>query len=391
MRTRVLSSIICVLAAAPAARANLAQSRPYPAVIGDVGASAPSALRVTGEQLTFSCSDERGRPLCRFEALYTFRNQTSSPAAADAVFLGVDAGELRVTQDGRPIGRELDASMQRTVDATLARGERRPGTQLTSAGLRIALERGRTARVSVAGRIAPGRYFQAGYDIPLPRTRHMLLGASPPRSNTFHLEYLISPIRSWGSPAPEIAVSVSYPRAWKLSVRATGGPTERPDATRANAGRRRVVESFRVAGQSVDKLWLEIQAPPPLPFHGGPFAGVGGNLDDSGGLRARFGYEIAAPEWLLLSLAVDTNFRDDVVLAPGVEAASRSFAGIIPSVGLGLGLPVRLVEERRVGLRVQLTVHWPILGWITCFDVYPGRGFSEPRRFQVGMLAQIGL
>ena len=71
--------------------------------------------------------------------------------------------------------------------------------------------------------------------------------------------------------------------------------------------------------------------------------------------------------------------------------ASTPSVLILPSLGFGLGMPVRVVEERRVGLRVQLTVQWPVLGWVTCFDIYPGQGFSEPRRFQVSMLAQIGL
>ena len=79
------------------------------------------------------------------------------------------------------------------------------------------------------------------------------------------------------------------------------------------------------------------------------------------------------------------------MLTPGLELATRSFMVIIPSLGIGAGMPIRLVDDRRVGIRAQVTVHWPLLGWVTCFDVYPGPGFSEPRRFQVAMLAQIGL
>jgi hypothetical protein len=93
----------------------------------------------------------------------------------------------------------------------------------------------------------------------------------------------------------------------------------------------------------------------------------------------------------VISLALDASFRDDLVLAAGAEAATRSYAAIIPSLGVGLGVPLRLYPERQVGLRAQLTVHWPFLGWVTCFDVYPAADLSAPRRFQVALLAQLGL
>jgi len=391
MRRLLLAAALLLAALPGAARANLAQSRPRPGVLGGAATSGPTPIRVVAEELEFRCASEHRLPVCRFEARYRFRNPAPTPQAADAVFYGVDATELRALQDGRPIGRELPAIERRQVGQELARGSdvlASPGGRVSRAGLRIELPAGGTALVAVEGRIAPGRYFEAGYQISVPRARHLLLGSAAPRSNLFHLEYLVSPIRTWG-PAPEIAVSVSYPRSWQLQVLARPGSLLRPERSAAGG---RLVERFRIEGARVDTLTLAMEVPPPLPFNGGLLLGIGGNLDDSGGLRARFGYEIAAPEWLLLSLAVDTNFRDDVVLAPGIEAATPSILGIIPSLGVGLGAPVRLVErDRRVGLRVQLTVHWPILGWVTCFDLYPGQGFDEPRRFQVAMLAQIGL
>ncbi len=275
--------------------------------------------------------------------------------------------------------------------------------------------------------MAPGRYFSPSYTLPVPRSRHLLLGGKPERSQAFHLDYLISPIRSWG-PAPAIALTIRRPARWDVALRClrrapvpvasppasppASGPASAslsasaparlplralrpalyaacPEARRAEEGST-LVERLTLPGEEVDELNLELRLPPRIFYNGGILAGIGGNLDDSGGLRARFGYEIAAPEWLLFSLSVDTNFKDDVVLTPTFEAATPSLL-FLPSLGLGVGMPVRLVEERRVGVRVQLSVHWPVLGWVTSFDIFPGQGFSEPRRFQVSMLAQIGL
>jgi hypothetical protein len=395
--------LLLLALAAPPARANIAQARPNPALLDGPRLDGASALRVLGEELELDCEEERGEPICRFTARYRFVNPSPTRQVALAAFYGVRTSELELVQDGRAVGRQLTAEQAQRLDRAAATG--RGLGDVTRAGMELSVEAGRTALVTVRGRMAPGRYFSPSYALPVPRSRHLLLGGKPERSNRFHLDYLIAPIRSWG-PAPAIAVTIRRPARWELALgcpRGSAGdslegararplaprPTTCPAIRREHDGRR-VVERLTIAGGEVDELNLAIELPPRLLWNGGVLAGIGGNLDDSGGLRARFGYEIAAPEWLLISLSVDTNFRDDLVLTPTIEAATPSVL-ILPSLGLGVGMPVRLVEDRRVGVRVQLTVHWPILGWVTCFDIFPGQGFSEPRRFQVSMLAQIGL
>ena len=396
MRTSLLLLGLAALAAP--AHANIAAPRPNPAVVGGPLLDAQgNPLRVKGEQLSFDCELEGGQPICRFTARYQFVNASSTRQAVLAAFRGVRTTELQIVQDGRAIGRQLSANDRLRFTQAVRRGE----DDVLLAGMQLDVEPHRTALVTVTGRMTPGRYFQPGYDLPAVRTRHIFLGSRPERSNVYNLEYLISPIRTWG-PAPEIAVTLRHPASWELrlscrprepasqSTRSrSAGDWSCPAARREREGGR-VVQTLTVSGEAVDTLGLAIEPPERLLFHGGPILGIGGNLDDSRGLRARFGYEIALPRWLMLSLALDTNFQDDLVLAPGIEAATPSVL-ILPSLGLGLGLPIRLVEERRVGLRVQLTVQWPLLGWVTSFDIYPGQGFSDPRRFQVSMLAQFGL
>jgi hypothetical protein len=62
----------------------------------------------------------------------------------------------------------------------------------------------------------------------------------------------------------------------------------------------------------------------------------------------------------------------------------------IPSLGLGVGVPVRVLPEASTGIRLQLTVQWPLVGFVTSFDIYPGLDTSDPRMFQAGMFAQFG-
>jgi hypothetical protein len=71
---------------------------------------------------------------------------------------------------------------------------------------------------------------------------------------------------------------------------------------------------------------------------------------------------------------------------PMVTAATDSIFVIIPSVGLGVGVPVQLAPDLRVGGRVALDVHFPLIGFVAALDLYPTAGL-----YQVSLLGQVGL
>lgn len=110
----------------------------------------------------------------------------------------------------------------------------------------------------------------------------------------------------------------------------------------------------------------------PVMRFGGPFVGLGGsaqlpNRQGDGRFRLRAGYEIARPRFLIHSVAVETTFRDLFVI-PATELAVASFWGLAHSAGVGV--PVRL-DDPTVGVRFQVGLHAPVLGFLLALDVFP--------------------
>jgi hypothetical protein len=135
-------------------------------------------------------------------------------------------------------------------------------------------------------------------------------------------------------------------------------------------------------------LHLEISTEKSRDF-GGLLLGVGGATGSTGGVRGRIGWQFGAPDWLLYSLTLDTDFQHRVIVAPLVEAASPMIV-IVPSLGFGLGVPVQVAPETRVGARLQFDLHFAPIGFVTSVDIYPSKG-SSPGYTQATFLFEVGL
>ncbi|MEW5737614.1 MAG: hypothetical protein AB1938_01745 [Myxococcota bacterium] len=377
-----LCVVITVLWVSPA-WANLAASRPVPAVASSLE-SPGTALAVTAEALSITCEEVRREPACTFTAVYTVENPTDTQQSALAAFAGVRAEAVRVTRDGVAIDRPLtDEERERlSLGRTLARQE-----VVERRGVEMTLEPGASTRLSVTGRLNPGRYFVASYTESPVTTRHPLLGSEVPRSDTFHLDYLVSPLRTWAK-QPMVQVTLSLPSAWvtRVHVLSVGGAREVEPALTAKAGV--TVRDFTLDGARDEELKVAFELPPRRFFNGGVLLGVGGVFDSGARLRLRAGYQVAAPHWWLYSLVGETDARSEVLVVPSIEVATPSLLVVIPSAALGLGVPVRLAPDVRAGLRVQGSLHWPYVGVALALDLFPGAAANVA---QFSLLASVGL
>ncbi len=123
--------------------------------------------------------------------------------------------------------------------------------------------------------------------------------------------------------------------------------------------------------------------------NGGALLGLGGAFGDTGGFRLRLGWEIAAPSWLLYQVSAETNLRGAWTVTPLVLAASTPIV-IIPSFGLGLGLPIVVRPETRVGVRLQLEAQILPVGFVASCDFWPAKS-GAPGYTQWTLLGQIAL
>ena len=121
--------------------------------------------------------------------------------------------------------------------------------------------------------------------------------------------------------------------------------------------------------------------------NGGPFLALGGTID--AGFRGRLGYEIALDEFVLVSVAVDTDFERQVIVTPVVEVASWGMV-LVPSLSLGAGVPIRVTDHAdypsAVGVRLESSATFYSVAFVATLDIWPVDG-----SYALSLLGRIGL
>ena len=398
--TKWLLALAGVLIAGDAA-ANVLVARTRAAVYGDVVTPAGTTLEVQDEKLSLACTERDHKPVCSFEAVYTVVNPTAKDESVVAAFFGLRTSGVRVKVNGRIGKQELTTKDNEALDLAVrghddeAKRDRgwfyRRGFEadrLDRVGFRLAVAAKQRAEVVVTGEMAPEPSRTAFGSWPPVKVRHAAI-ANDPAETSFVLEYLVGPIRTWAK-APRITVKITAPSAWTVTADATrrddAPPAPLPHEVREKDDELQL--DFELDGNTVDSLTLDVDVPHERPNRGGLLVAIGGNLDDSGGLRARLGYEFSFPDWALYALHIDSDFSDELVVAPYVGFASPSILVIVPSFGAGIGVPIRIFPEATVGIRLQADLQWPLLGLVATFDIYPAVDADDPLAFQAALMAQ---
>jgi hypothetical protein len=145
---------------------------------------------------------------------------------------------------------------------------------------------------------------------------------------------------------------------------------------RVRRRRSRVMDEVEEFPICVGRLW-----------HGGPLVGIGAGFEPRARLRLRAGYELSSSRFTVHGLAVETDVRHQVLVVPYTDVGSPNVFIIAPSVALGVGGPLRVWPDFRAGVRVQLTLSWPIVSLIGAFDAFP-RMRDEPTLYYGAFLTQ---
>lgn len=307
-----------------------------PTVYAEGGAQPLPVAYVSGD-VTLTCRERSASSLeCDLRAVHRLRSTASEPLEVKLDPTEPVCTSARHTFDGRP------SSPSRPYGGPHA----------------LVLEPGRTHVFETRGQVRLGVppswiLFHAL------EVRHLLLGEVPATNAAFSLR--LAP------PGPNFAetgrarVRVTLPEGWSFA--GSGG------------------RAFAADLAEHDALRIEHDAPLAF-FHGGPLVGLGGELDE--GFRARLGYEIGFHELGIAGLDADFDFDGVAVVSPRVEFALPQIA-ILPSLGAGLGVPVRIADETQVGGRLQLTATI-FASFVTSLDYYPKDDFWEAT-----MLGVVGL
>lgn len=368
MRVNVLVSLLlAVLGLAPPARANVAaQSRP-PDPSGSVAVQSGTSIAVDREQLEIVCDEPGGEPRCRFTASYFLRNTGAAPADAVAGFWGA-AENVSLQHGGRSDRVLSDAEIEGIARAFRALEAPPENMQKpTPVGIDLALGAGERSTLIARGNLPFGWAGGRGYETEAVYARHQLFQPSAPQSTKLVVSYYLAPIRSFRSVGP-ITVEIRHPSHWtpRVLLEATDGSTRELEP---QDGR------VTLDPQRAKLLHIYFDHSPTL-HPGGPLFGIGGAFGNGGGFRLRGGWEIAAPAWLFHSITAETDASELFIVTPLIEATTPQVL-IIPSLGFGVGMPVRIEPETAVGARLQATLSVFKLGAVASFDWFPRGNAGE--------------
>lgn len=377
-----LASALCVfflLALAP----SQAQASPAGALWSGPVLPEGSRLRVASEAVSFVCSGPPAKATCAVESHSVLQNLGTESVSETVVFYALNSEDTVHKIDGlaaSPI--KVDpAIVFSQIDAPDMGFLRAEEAVRTGASVKVPAG-GRVEIVTTCKLLLTGGIPQdLPLTIPALAARHPLLHTGEMNDVLRLVQYLASPVSTWGD-GHELTVRVHRPSSWALfgDLLFRGESEERTAVTRSESASGSDTEvTFAHKGHPPARsraalARLSFEVPNPLPLHGGPFVAVGGTLGrgvDLEGIRARVGYEIAAPRWLFESLSLESDFRRRVVLTPAVEAMTPQLF-FIPALGLGVGVPVQLAPKATVGARIQASAQIFFVGLTVTVDIYPG-------------------
>ena len=339
----------------------------------------PTSLLVEHEDLSFRCDGDD----CAFQAVYHVLNPTDAREEVLGAFYGIRSDALTAPADGADARRTLSPEQLRAIDDAVAVFD--PDLahdDVTRQGFFLGVDAHARATLVFAGHML-SVVFDTRSDIlgefgfPPLETRHLWLGTQARRDTTDEYAYALSPIRSWaGSPSIDVTVRCPSARFWAA---------DQPGWIAGDDGGTFVARRT-IAASDASTLRFRVVHPGTTVLNGGPMVGLGGRLD-AGEFRGRLGYEGALPWWVIWSASVETNFKGTTTIVPLGEVATPDIIFLIPSLGLGAGVPVQIRSGAgtHVGARMQLTVSFPVLSMVLPVDVFPGASSDV---WQVGLFGQ---
>jgi len=244
----------------------------------------------------------------------------------------------------------------------------------------------------ITGIVPLGRFHEPrGYSQPPALAWHPWAGRAADYGS-FTLDYLMAPINTWAS-VGEISITVRHASWWSLRGRLMEGgrSTAETGASLAWSESRdgnEIISTARVSGRQRERLAIELTPLPPIIENGGAFLAVGGRPGSHGGLRARVGYEVALRQMGMVSLALESDLSQIMQIVPAIELATPSVF-ILPSVGIGVGAAVQVKPDARAGVRVEGSLHFFPVGFVTAVDFFPLPNKSfDPSVVRVTVLGQ---
>jgi hypothetical protein len=306
------------------------------------------AVAVVATTIEIVCRDAGGRVHCSFDVHYRVRNASQMAVTTRAV---IGSSHLApVVAPGLAVERTKERILFDVDDGARAR-------DAWAFSLSLAADETRELAVHAEASM-PIIYptFDSGCSREGIRSRHPIAVRGDSGG--------IAPLAYWVHPAHRptdveeapLEVHVVRPPEWAVAIlQSTSDALARAlDDDRAH---------FRAERGEVR---VELQVRPSLLWNGGPFVGAGWAFAPNAGTRLRIGYEVAAPYWLVHSVAVESDVSRTLSVVPAIEAITQSSLVL----GAGVGVPIVVTPRTHAGGRLQVSGSISAIGLRGAVDVY---------------------
>jgi hypothetical protein len=307
---------------------------------------------IESTQLEIVCRSVARRAHCELEVRYRIRNDGLQlvrtravvhsaflvPTAIEGAFdrAGSTTFAVLPEPDARQARADLDFDDGVDVDRSdafeLTFGPQETRTIVVHADMRIPI----LVEVFVSG----GACEEAGI-----RQRHPFAAQGRPRGE-YEIKYVV-PAQSFDAAKERMVdVRVLHPPEWNGAIHFLTGETLMRAFATGIPGEDRA--RFRAERGTIS---IAMEVPRSTFWNGGPFLGLGWGFAPDRGVRLRVGYEVAAPFWLAHAVAVESDLSRVLTVAPSSEVITNDRL----LLGVGLGLPIRVRPDARIGGRAQLS------------------------------------
>ncbi len=219
-------------------------------------------------------------------------------------------------------------------------------------------------------------------------TRHLILGDSGAEQDRA-LDVVTSALRSRARDY-QLIVELERPDTWYLTTHHLSGELadrmETATETRLRPSKRqgRTVMRLASAGAESPRLGLVLTEPGELFHRGGPIIGAGVRLGE--GFEMRLGWEVAAPDWVLYTLNLESDFQETFRIAPVVQFASPANPGIPMAFIFGIGGTLDVAPKVEGAVRMQATFQMFIVGLSMAADIYVAR---DPIGAKISLMGEL--
>jgi hypothetical protein len=309
-----------------------AMKNPDPAYAAGFGRPQAEGLEgiVRAEEVRFTCDDS---PRCEVVARWLL----APTGAATTLRIGIEFADVEeLMLEGTPLDHRVTQD-----DRSWTRGGWRVQPSVIADLPADSRERMLVARIQLLPRFATRPWPS------MVQARHVFVHRHPECTTVWY-----------GAPHDQVRRSVALERTKGLRRRQS-----------------RVVEDVEEFPLCRGRMW-----------HGGPLLGIGASFEPRARLLLRAGYELSSSRFTVHGLAMETDIRR-VLVVPYTDVGSPNVFLIAPSVALGLGAPLRVWPDFRAGVRLQLTLSWPIVSLVGAFDAFP-RMRDEPTVYYGAFLTQ---